>query len=156
MSQAELAQSATISFLAPKAGHVISNDPAMNAMLQRVGKRIARVAGEYYRHQYNGNSLFEEDQLNAFAMPGGKSGGSDGLMNMVETDDELAAVIEHEVAHVVAGHSDRARVSNRFWSGWGGSSANWIKLFRFESYRASLASFRFWRWSDPVGVNYSV
>ena len=119
MSQAELAQSAAISFLALKREHVISNDPAMNAMLQRVGKRIARVAGPDMPSSVQWEFVvFEEDQLNAFAMPGGKVAVYSGLMNMVETDDELAAVIGHEVAHVVAGHSNE-RASQQILVGGG-------------------------------------
>lgn len=55
---------------------------------------------------------FQSDDINAFALPGGKIGVYTGLLNVAETQDQLAAVIGHEIAHVIAGHS-AARVSNQ-------------------------------------------
>ncbi|MGC6506668.1 MAG: M48 family metallopeptidase [Coraliomargaritaceae bacterium] len=108
MSHADLAQSAAMSFSALKREQVISQDPAMNARLERVGKRIAKVAEPDMPNLVQWEFVvFDDDgQLNAFAMPGGKVAVYTGLMKVVETDDELAAVIGHEVAHVVAGHSN--------------------------------------------------
>ena len=72
MSHAELAQSAAMSFSALKREQVISIDPAMNAMLQRVGQRIARVASPDMPSSVQWEFVvFEDNQLNAFAMPGG-------------------------------------------------------------------------------------
>lgn len=55
---------------------------------------------------------FQSDELNAFALPGGKIGVYTGLLKVATTQDELAAVIGHEVSHVLAGHSAE-RVSNQ-------------------------------------------
>ena len=48
---------------------------------------------------------FDDKQVNAFALPGGKIGVYTGMLKVAETQDQLAAVIGHEVAHVLAGHS---------------------------------------------------
>lgn len=48
---------------------------------------------------------FEDKAVNAFALPGGKVGIYTGMLKVAETQDQLAAVIGHEVAHVLAGHS---------------------------------------------------
>jgi predicted Zn-dependent protease len=48
---------------------------------------------------------FEDKAVNAFALPGGKIGVFTGLLKVATTADQLAAVIGHEVAHVIAGHS---------------------------------------------------
>lgn len=58
---------------------------------------------------------FQSDQINAFALPGGKIGVYTGLLKVAQTQDQLAAVIGHEIAHVIAGHS-AARVSNQMAS----------------------------------------
>jgi predicted Zn-dependent protease len=50
--------------------------------------------------------VFESEQINAFALPGGKIGVYTGLMKVTENQDQLAAVMGHEVAHVIAGHSN--------------------------------------------------
>lgn len=49
--------------------------------------------------------VFEDKSVNAFALPGGKIGVNTGLLKVAQTQDQLAAVIGHEIAHVVAGHS---------------------------------------------------
>jgi predicted Zn-dependent protease len=49
--------------------------------------------------------VFEDKQVNAFALPGGKIGVYTGLLKVAQTQDQLAAVLGHEVAHVIAGHS---------------------------------------------------
>lgn len=55
-------------------------------------------------------TLFDDEAVNAFALPGGKIGVYSGLLKVAETDDQLAAVIGHEIAHVQAHHAN-ARAS---------------------------------------------
>lgn len=50
-------------------------------------------------------TVFASKDVNAFALPGGKIGVYSGLLNVATTQDQLAAVIGHEVSHVLAGHS---------------------------------------------------
>ncbi|WP_413283711.1 M48 family metallopeptidase [Vibrio sp. MA40-2] len=50
--------------------------------------------------------VFESDQVNAFALPGGKIGVYTGLLKVAKTPDQLATVIGHEIAHVLADHSN--------------------------------------------------
>jgi len=49
-------------------------------------------------------AIFEDNQINAFAMPGGKIGVYTGILEVTENQDQLAAVIGHEIAHVTAKH----------------------------------------------------
>ncbi len=49
--------------------------------------------------------VFDSKEVNAFALPGGKIGVYSGLLKVAATQDQLAAVIGHEVSHVLAGHS---------------------------------------------------
>jgi predicted Zn-dependent protease len=48
--------------------------------------------------------VFREQDANAFALPGGKIGVFTGMLDVAENQDQLATVIAHEVAHVVADH----------------------------------------------------
>ncbi len=57
--------------------------------------------------------VFEDGSPNAFALPGGKIGVHTGLLMVASDQDQLATVIGHEVAHVLAGHSNE-RVSTAF------------------------------------------
>jgi predicted Zn-dependent protease len=54
--------------------------------------------------------VFKDDTANAFALPGGKIGVHTGLLKVAKTDAQLAAVIGHEVGHVIAEHGNE-RVS---------------------------------------------
>ena len=81
----------------------ISRDPAMNERVRRVGQRIVQAAGLGDRQwQY---AVFDDPDANAFALPGGEIGVNTGLLAIAVTDDQLAAVIGHEVGHVVAHHA---------------------------------------------------
>lgn len=64
--------------------------------------------------------VFDDKQVNAFALPGGKIGVYAGLLKVATTQDQLAAVIGHEVSHVVAGHHAE-RVSEQMAAQLGGS-----------------------------------
>ncbi|MCM2129888.1 M48 family metallopeptidase [Larsenimonas rhizosphaerae] len=57
-------------------------------------------------------AVFKSDQANAFALPGGYIGVYSGLLNVAENQDQLAAVLGHEVSHVLAHHANE-RVSTQ-------------------------------------------
>ncbi|PXY00388.1 M48 family metallopeptidase [Halomonas sp. LBP4] len=50
--------------------------------------------------------VFESEQANAFALPGGYVGINTGLLEIAENQDQLAAVIGHEIGHVMARHAN--------------------------------------------------
>jgi len=56
--------------------------------------------------------VFDDDQANAFALPGYKIGVYTGLLKYAKNQDQLAAVMGHEVAHVIANHGNE-RVSGQ-------------------------------------------
>jgi len=56
--------------------------------------------------------VFNDDSANAFALPGGKIGVHTGLLKVAVNQDQLATVIGHEVAHVLAGHSNERASTN--------------------------------------------
>lgn len=64
-----------------------------NAIIQQVGGRWEVV-------------VFEENSLNAFALPGNKIGVYMGLVNLVDNPSQLATVIGHEIGHVMSRHSN--------------------------------------------------
>lgn len=81
----------------------ISKDPAANAMLQRVGKRIAAAVTNMPDAQWE-FVLFESKEPNAFCLPGGKVGVYTGILPLTKDDQGLATVIGHEVAHAALHH----------------------------------------------------
>ncbi|MCF3650197.1 M48 family metallopeptidase [Synoicihabitans lomoniglobus] len=104
-SPAEEAQMGLSAFAQIKESEPISTNVMANDRITRIGRRIARSVG---RDLPNANwefVVFESNELNAFALPGGKVGVYTGLINLAESDDELAAVMGHEIAHVSSRHS---------------------------------------------------
>ncbi|MDP3070419.1 MAG: M48 family metallopeptidase [Opitutaceae bacterium] len=82
----------------------ISRDPERLAQLQRVGERISKVVFWDMPDADWEFVVFDSPEVNAFAMAGGKVGVYTGLYKVAKTDDEVAAVIAHEIAHVTAKH----------------------------------------------------
>jgi metalloendopeptidase OMA1, mitochondrial len=80
----------------------VSRDPELNRRVQEIGRRIAAVSGQPdWDWQF---TVFENDEPNAFALPGGKVGVYAGLFKVARNDDQLAAVLAHEIAHAIARH----------------------------------------------------
>jgi predicted Zn-dependent protease len=100
----DVAQGAA-AFLEIKSKEPISSDRVVNERVQQIGQRIATAVGNALPGAAWEFVVFDApDTINAFALPGGKVGVYTGLINLVESDDELAAVVGHEIAHVTARH----------------------------------------------------
>lgn len=85
----------------------ISKDKRATAYVQCVSQAITAVVGGQWEV-----TLFEDDSANAFALPGGKIGVHTGLLKVAANQSQLAAVMGHEVGHVLAQHSnERASAS---------------------------------------------
>ncbi len=95
----------------------VSQDPKINAMLQRVGQKIAAVA-DLPNAQWE-FVAFESPEPNAFCLPGGKVGIYTGILAITKNDAGLATVIGHEVAHASA-HHGAERMSEAMALGVGG------------------------------------
>lgn len=80
----------------------VSRDPALNAQLQRVGRRIAQASGLAYDWEF---VVFDSDQENAWVLPGGKVAFYRGIMETMENDDQVATVMGHEAAHLAGRHA---------------------------------------------------
>lgn len=103
VSSGQMAQLASSAWTDLKKQEKISTDPKYTSRVNRVAPKIIQAAG--------GNpaewevQVFQSDQLNAFALPGGKIGIYTGILDIMENDAQIAAVMGHEVAHVNFNHS---------------------------------------------------
>jgi metalloendopeptidase OMA1, mitochondrial len=71
-------------------------------MVERVGRRIAQAANQ---DEYNWEfHTLAGDTANAFALPGGKIFFYEGIFKYADTEDKLATVMAHEIAHVLVRH----------------------------------------------------
>jgi predicted Zn-dependent protease len=102
-SDAQLMEMSAQAWSQTKAQTPISKDPKANQRLQSVGPKIALAAGrpndpwEFV--------VFDSAEKNAWVLPGGKVGFYKGLMDFCDTNDQVAAVLGHEVGHVIARHA---------------------------------------------------
>lgn len=79
----------------------IERDAAINAYVKCVSNAITTALPEQRAWEV---VVFRDESANAFALPGGKIGVHTGLLKVAETPAQLAAVIGHEVGHVLARH----------------------------------------------------
>lgn len=82
------------------------NDPLIKAYIDEIGRRLLEEAADsrFDYHFY----VVNEQEPNAFAIPGGHIFVTSGLIRFVDSEDELAGVIGHEIAHSVLRHIDKA------------------------------------------------
>ena len=123
MSEGSVASMSASSFDELKTETPISKDVEKNKRVQQISHRIVSVAVQSADlppvDQWE-FVLFDDDKVkNAFAMPGGKVGVYTGLFELANSDDELAVVIGHEVAHVAARHGNERLSQNILISGIG-------------------------------------
>jgi predicted Zn-dependent protease len=95
------------SFSEVKRTEKVSTNPILNARVNAVGRRIAAAIGTDIPNAQWEFVVFESKELNAFALPGGKVGVYSGLLDLAESDSELAIVMGHEIGHVVARHGGK-------------------------------------------------
>jgi predicted Zn-dependent protease len=93
----------------------LSTDSKQNALLQRVGNRIAVSTEKFMRENGMGQNIRnydwefklieDQEKINAFAMAGGKIGVYTGIFSVAKDEAQLATVISHEISHVIANHA---------------------------------------------------
>lgn len=113
VSQAQLDQLGLQAFAQAKASTPLSRDAAQNAYVGCVVRAVtaqlpAPWSGVRWEH-----ALFDNSDANAWALPGGKIGVYTGIFKVARNQDQLAAVIAHEIGHVVARHHDE-RITRQY------------------------------------------
>jgi metalloendopeptidase OMA1, mitochondrial len=97
----------------------VSSDPVANAQVTRVAQRIIAVSEKPDLPWEV--KVIDEKQANAFALPGGKIAVYTGILPITRDDAGLAAVIGHEVGHVLARHSAERVSQQMVTQGLGGA-----------------------------------
>ena len=88
----------------------ISADATVLEYVSEVGRRVA-VASSRPELPYE-FTVINSSEPNAWAMPGGKIGVTRGLLVQLESEDELAAVLGHQIAHAAARHGTKVLERN--------------------------------------------
>ncbi len=82
----------------------VTSEQSANAMVERVGRRLAAVASKDLPNAHWEFVVFDSPEVNAFCLPGGKVGVYTGILPIAKTDAGLATVLGHEIGHAVAHH----------------------------------------------------
>ncbi|EEX94043.1 putative peptidase [Vibrio orientalis CIP 102891 = ATCC 33934] len=105
-SDSDMSSLGARSFDQMKKDQKVSTDAKTNAYVQCVTQAITKhVPPQPGFNQWEA-VVFDSEQVNAFALPGGKIGVYTGLLDVAVNQDQLATVIGHEIAHVLADHSN--------------------------------------------------
>src|SRR5207245_2160787 len=91
---------------------LVLDDGATNAYLARVGKSLVPRGLKLEHVSWNFRAL-RDPQPNAFALPNGSIYVSTGLLALVDNESQLAAVLAHELTHVLRRHSYLQNRNNR-------------------------------------------
>lgn len=103
VSEQQLAQLAAGSWRQLRQQEKVSRNPQSNAQVQRVGRRLAPAAGlDVNRMEF---AVFDSEEKNAFVLPGGKVGFYEGILDIMDNDDQVAVVMGHEMGHVTGKHA---------------------------------------------------
>lgn len=128
------------------------------AYVAQIGEKLAGAAGLSGQCRF---TLVNTDVVNAFAVPGCFIYVTRGLMAIVNSEDELASVLAHELGHIVADHSERQQRRSVFRS-IGVAAVSLItgseRLSRIAGQAAELFTLRYSRAqeyeSDDIGIRY--
>ena len=106
VSQAQLDQLGAQAFAETKQKDKVSADGKQNGYVQCVVNALVAQLPSQYRSVRWETALFVNAEPNAFALPGGKVGVNTGIFTVARNQDQLAAVIGHEIGHVIARHHE--------------------------------------------------
>lgn len=93
-----------------KSSQPLSSDPAQSDYVQCVTRTLLKQLPESGSWEVN---VFSDESANAFALPGNKIGVNTGLLKVAQDQNQLAAVVGHEIGHVMARHGNE-RMSIQF------------------------------------------
>lgn len=113
VSDADMDRMGASAFTQIKSGGKVANDPARLRQLRCITDALVAALPAQYRGKAWEVALIQDDNPNAFALPGGKVGVHTGLFKVATNQDQLAAVVGHELGHVVSRHAAE-RVSQQF------------------------------------------
>ena len=170
----ELGRRAYAQVLSKYRGQILPAERDEVKSARQVAARIVRAAGirplqreinlhlQGYRFEWEAQ-VIQSEQINAFALPGGKIAIFTGILRVAQDNDQLATVLSHEIAHVLAHHASE-RVA-REQSGVAGllqrrydrkqeSEADHIGVFlmTFAGYEPEEAV-RFWQRMQRISEN---
>ncbi len=106
----------------------LAGSEELNAYVSEIGQRLVKHSSRsHIPHEFH---VVDMKEPNAFALPGGHIYVSRGLLAIMNSEDELAAVLGHEIGHVAGRHAAQRQAKSRGWiplqilAGLGGAAAS--------------------------------
>jgi predicted Zn-dependent protease len=96
----------------------LSSNQTLNTHIADIGKRIVAASPEAQEYTWD-FYVIESETINAFALPGGKVFFYTGILTLMDNDAQIATVMGHEIAHVLA-HHGAERISQQMLASYGG------------------------------------
>lgn len=118
----------------------VSHDAAANSTVDRVGRRIAQVAGKDLPNAQWEFVVFDSKEANAFCLPGGKVGVYTGILPITATDAGLATVLGHEIGHAVAHHGASRMSQAIVTQGLGEAAGAYVGSSKYAAYQNAFMS----------------
>lgn len=106
VSEQQLNQLGAQAFVEAKSKGPLSNDAKQNAYVRCVVNALTRQLPAQAQSVGWETAVFANSEPNAFALPGGKVGVNTGIFTVAKNQDQLAAVIGHEIGHVISRHHE--------------------------------------------------
>ena len=105
------------------------NDPGLNAYGQKVLQAVAMASDRPATFKGYHLQALDSSEVNAFAAPGGFVFVTKGLLKLVKSEDELACVLAHEVAHVAKKHGLKTIQASRLTSAFSTLGSEAVKNY---------------------------
>ncbi|HVQ17035.1 MAG TPA: M48 family metallopeptidase [Vicinamibacterales bacterium] len=114
VSEKEVLRQSRVEWLSMKRHLPIDPDPRVQTYVQCIANRLLAVIDDEHKQLDWEVVVFDDDAVNAAALPTGKISVLNGLLRVADTPDSLAAVLGHEIAHATQNHvMERARKGAR-------------------------------------------
>jgi predicted Zn-dependent protease len=92
---------------------IIIDDPLINRCLNRIVQAL--VSHSEVSYEVTVRLVYDDDDVNAYSLPGGHLYMTSGLFLEVQNEAEMAMVMAHEIAHVAARHDTRTWTREILW-----------------------------------------
>jgi len=137
-------------------------DQRAQALVQETGASLVQKSvASKTPYQYQFHLLADPNTINAFALPGGQIFITRALFNQLQTKDQLAGVLGHEIGHVVARHAGERIEEDQLWQGIAGAAGIAMGDYKYAQavqLIAALISLKYCRdqelQSDNLGVRF--
>ena len=96
-----------------EASSVLITDPVVTEYVNRIGQNLVRNSDAKVPFTIK---VIDNDEINAYALPGGFFYVNSGLILAADNEAELAGVMAHEIAHVAARHATKTATKVEIWN----------------------------------------